>query len=90
MDNLYVGNLSYDATEDDIRAIFEEFGEVKSVKIIMDRDTGKSKGFGFVEMENGNLAIEGLNGNEFMGRELKISVARPRENSRNRGNSYGR
>ena len=80
--NIYVGNLSYDLSEADLREAFEAFGEVDSAKIITDRDTGRSKGFGFVEMSdqgNGESAIEGLNGQELSGRALRVNEARPRE-----------
>ena len=79
--NIYVGNLSYDATEDDLRKAFEDFGSVDSVKIITDRYTGRSKGFGFVEMTNDDeakTAISDLNDKEFKGRNLKVNEARPR------------
>ncbi len=80
--NIYVGNLSYDISEADLREAFEAFGEVDSAKIITDRDTGRSKGFGFVEMPdqgNGTTAIDGLNGQELGGRPLRVNEARPRE-----------
>ena len=80
--NIYVGNLSYDISESDLREAFEAFGEVDSAKIITDRDTGRSKGFGFVEMPdqgNGTSAIDGLNGQELGGRPLRVNEARPRE-----------
>lgn len=80
--NLYVGNLSYDTTEDDLRNLFAEHGEVTSVNIISDRMTGRSKGFGFVEMataEAGKAAIEKINEKSVMGRNIKVSEARPRE-----------
>ena len=80
--NIYVGNLSYNVTEEDLRALFTEFGDVSSAKLIMDRDTGQSKGFGFVEMPNdseGEAAIEGLNGSEVMERAMVVNQARPRE-----------
>ncbi|HDD59736.1 MAG: RNA-binding protein [Thermoplasmata archaeon] len=79
--NIYVGNLSYDMTEDDLRKVFEEFGKVESVKIIMDRYSGRSKGFGFVEMpdeDEAKKAIGELNGKSVMGREIKVNEARPR------------
>jgi len=79
--NIYIGNLSYDASEDDVRSAFEAFGQVESVKIIKDRYTGRSKGFGFVEMaddEAAQAAITELNDKEFMGRNLKVNKARPR------------
>jgi RNA recognition motif-containing protein len=80
--NIYVGNLSYQATEDDLREVFGEHGEVRSVNVIMDRTTGQSRGFAFVEMatkEGGEAALAALNGFELRGRPLKINEARPRE-----------
>jgi RNA recognition motif-containing protein len=80
--NLFVGNLSYNASEDDVRQAFSAFGEVASVSIIMDRETGRPKGFGFVEMPNqteAQAAIAGLNGKELAGRNLNVNEARPRE-----------
>jgi len=85
--NIYVGNLSYDTRENDLRTAFEEFGSVDSVKIIMDKYTDRSKGFGFVEMTNdeeGKAAISGLDGKEVQGRAIKVNVARPREERKNR------
>ena len=78
--NIYVGNLPWSATEEDVRAAFEAFGEVISVKLINDRETGRPRGFGFVEMEDqGALeAIESLDGSDFGGRNLKVNEARPR------------
>lgn len=81
MKNLYVGNLSWDATEDDVKDYFGQIGTVKSAKIITDRDSGKSRGFCFVEMDNADQAIEELNGQEMMGRKLTINEARPRAQS---------
>ena len=81
--NIYVGNMSYDTTEDHLRQAFEAFGEVTSVNIISDRDTGRPKGFGFVEMANADqakAAIEGLNATDLNGRTLNVNEARPREN----------
>ncbi|MDH4201865.1 MAG: RNA-binding protein [Phycisphaerae bacterium] len=78
---IYVGNLSYDVAEDDLRQAFSEFGEVKSVNLLTDRQTGQSKGFGFVEMaevSEGQAAIKEMNGKEFMGRELKVDQAKER------------
>lgn len=80
--NIYVGNLSYRMGDADLEAIFAKFGEVKSAKIIMDRETGRSKGFGFVEMMTeiaGSEAIEALNESEIEGRKLRVNEARPRE-----------
>lgn len=80
--NIYVGNLSYKVDEFDLKEIFAEYGEVNSARIIMDRETRKSKGFGFVEMtqdEDGRKAIEELNGGELDGRNIVVNEARPRE-----------
>ena len=79
--NIYVGNLSYDATEDDIREAFAKFGNVSSVNVIMDRETGRPRGFAFVEMSNGdeaNEAIKELNLQEIAGRAVTVNEARPR------------
>jgi len=81
--NLYVGNLSYRLTEDELRQAFEEFGQVSSCTIIKDRVTGESKGFGFLEMpekSEAEAAINGLNGKDLKGRKLNVNEARPREN----------
>ena len=80
--NLYVGNLSYDVTEADLRAAFEAFGAVASVSIIKDQYSGQSEGFSFVEMPSASEAqpaITGLHGKEFLGRTLNVNEARPRE-----------
>lgn len=80
--NIYVGNLSYRMNDKDLEEIFLKFGAVKSAKVIMDKETGKSKGFGFVEMVEssaGSQAIEALNGNECEGRTLRVNEAKPRE-----------
>lgn len=79
MKNIYVGNISYSATEDNIKELFEQHGKVNSAKIIIDRYTQRSKGFGFVEMEDENEAdeaINAINGIEFLGRDLKVNEAR--------------
>ena len=79
--NIYVGNLSHETTETELRQAFEKFGEVTKVSIIIDRDTNQSKGFGFVELgskEHGQAAIAGLNGEQLGGRKLTVSEARPR------------
>ena len=79
---IYVGNLSYSSTEEDIRAGFQEFGTVDSADLIMDRNTGRSKGFAFVEMSNeaeAKAAIQGMNGKDLDGRSLNVNEARPRE-----------
>ena len=80
--NIYVGNLSHDASEDDMRQAFEAFGQVASATIIKDKFSGESRGFGFVEMPNkpeAQAAIQGLNGQDLKGRALKVSEARPRQ-----------
>ncbi len=80
--NIYVGNLSYGMSEDELREAFGAFGEVSSVKILMDRESGRSRGFGFVEMPNANeaeSAIAQLNGKDVGGRALRINEARPKE-----------
>ncbi len=90
--NIYVGNLSYEATEDDLREAFARFGQVASVNVIKDRDTGRSKGFGFVEMPTqaeAQAAIAGLNGQELKGRALNVNEARPRTERRDRGGRGG-
>ena len=91
MTNIYVGNLSYEATEDDIRQAFEAHGEVSSVSIIMDKMTGRSRGFGFVEMADagqGQAAISALNLQEIRGRAMTVNEAKPKSESAGRG-SYG-
>lgn len=81
--NIYVANISFKATEDQLKELFEEFGEVQSVRIVTDRVSGRSKGFGFVEMPNdaeAREAINDLNGAEFLERTLVVNEARPRTN----------
>jgi RNA recognition motif-containing protein len=90
---IYIGNMSFDTTEPQLRTAFEGYGEVSSVNIIMDRDSGKPKGFGFVEMatdSEATAAIAGLNGKELDGRALNVNEAKPKEQSGNRsgGNGY--
>lgn len=89
MKNIFVGNLSFGTTEESVRALFEPYGTIERVNIITDRDTGQSRGFGFVEM-SGNAeaqrAIEELDGREFDGRPLKVNEARPKES---RGGGFG-
>jgi cold-inducible RNA-binding protein len=83
MKNIFVGNLSFDATEDTVRSLFETYGAVDKVNIVTDRDTGRARGFGFVEMSvnaEADRAIDGLNGRELGGRALNVNEARPREN----------
>ncbi len=80
--NIYVGNLSHDATDEDLKQAFEAFGQVTSATVIKDKFSGESRGFGFVEMPNkpeAQAAITGLNGQDLKGRSLKISEARPRQ-----------
>jgi RNA recognition motif-containing protein len=80
--NIYVGNLPFSASEDDVRQVFEAYGEVRSVTLIKDRETGRMRGFGFVEMpDDGHAqdAIQALNGKDFIGRALVVNQARPRE-----------
>jgi len=81
---LYIGNLPYSATEDEVRQEFERFGSVQSVALISDRDTGRAKGFGFVEMDDAGAdkAIEQMDGKDFGGRPLRVNEARPREDRR--------
>ena len=89
---LYVGNLSYEVDSSELEQLFAQFGQVASAQIINDRDTGRSKGFGFVEMANDNeaqAAIDGLNGKEHGGRALTVNEARPREDRGGGGGSGG-
>lgn len=79
MKKIYIGNLSFDSTEADIRTLFEQHGAVQSVNLITDRETGRSRGFGFVEMDSAEEAIKALDGTEIGGRALKVNEARPRE-----------
>ncbi len=92
--NIYIGNLSYETTEDDLRGAFEAFGQVTSVNILTDKYSGKPRGFAFVEMakkEEADAAINGLNGKELNGRTLNVSEARPRtEGGGDRGGGGGR
>jgi len=93
--NIYVGNISYQASDDDLLEVFEAIGSVDSASIIFDRYSGRSKGFGFVEMPNdeeATRAIEELDGKELLGRPLKVNQARPREDRPRRsggGGGYG-
>ena len=85
MKNIYVGNLSYDATEDELRQAFSQYGEVSSVNIITDRETGRSRGFAFVEMPDGkaaDTAIEALNLAQIAGRSITVNEARPKTERR--------
>jgi len=79
--NIFVGNLSFNTSEDELRQIFETYGQVERVSILTDRETGRSRGFGFVEMANaeeGEKAIAGLNGSQFGGRTINVNEARPK------------
>lgn len=100
--SIYVGNLSYDVTQDDLNAVFAEYGTVKRVQLPLDRETGRPRGFGFVEMSTEaeeTAAIEALDGAEWMGRDLRVNKAKPRENraggggggrgGQDRGNRFG-
>jgi cold-inducible RNA-binding protein len=89
---IYVGNLSYQTTENDLASLFEQIGEVESVSVITDRDTGRSKGFAFVEMgsEDADKAIGDLNGTELNGRALTVNEARPRQERTGGGGGGGR
>ena len=83
--NIYVGNLSFDTSENDLQAAFATYGTVSAARVATDRDTGRARGFGFVEMANdaeGQAAIRGLNGSELQGRTLTVNVAKPREERR--------
>jgi RNA recognition motif-containing protein len=89
--NIYVGNLAYSTTEDDLRNMFEAYGKVDRVSVVMDRMTGRSKGFGFVEMSNnaeGKAAIEGLHDMETQGRKLVVNEAKPKEDRPARRDRY--
>ncbi|MDX9857895.1 MAG: RNA-binding protein [candidate division Zixibacteria bacterium] len=88
---IYIGNMSFNTTEDDLRQTFESFGEVSDINIITDRDTGRPRGFAFVEMPDSGAAssaIAGLNGKELDGRQLTVNEAKPRTND-NRGGGGG-
>ncbi|HEU0068073.1 MAG TPA: RNA-binding protein [Nitrospiraceae bacterium] len=91
---LYVGNLSYNVTNSNLEEMFASFGQVSSAQVVMDRETGRSKGFGFVEMQDSNAAqaaIDGLNEREHDGRQLKVNEAKPREDRNGgRGGRGGR
>jgi RNA recognition motif-containing protein len=90
--NIYIGNMSYEVTEEDLQQAFEAFGQVESVNIIKDKFSGRSKGFGFVEMPdkaNAQSAINELNGKELKGRTLNVNEARPRTESSGGGGGYG-
>ena len=90
--NIYAGNLPWDLSEDELRKTFEAFGQVESVRIITDRYSGRSRGFGFVEMPNkeeGDAAIADLNGKDMKGRAIKVNEARAKDDNRGRGGGGG-
>ena len=90
--NIYVGNLSFETTEDSLQLAFTEYGEVTTARVITDKITGRSRGFGFVEMPDNSkaeAAIQALNGKEVGGRPLTVNEARPREDRGNSGRSSG-
>lgn len=89
--NIFVSNLNYSVSSDDLRTLFESYGEVSSAKVIEDRETGRSRGFGFVEMSNtdGQKAIDELNEAEYEGKTLSVSVARPKTERPSGGGGYG-
>ena len=95
MKKMYVGNIPYNATEEDLRGLFSEYGEIESLKIMQDQFTGRSKGFGFIEMadeEDAKKAIGTLNGKDFMGKSLTVAEARPQQKRRgfdDRRGGYG-
>jgi len=89
--NIYVGNLPFSVTEADFRAMFEEYGAVSSANLIMDRDTGRPRGFGFIEMDDDSqaqAAMDGLDGADLDGRALKVNEAKPREKRSSRDRSW--
>jgi len=90
--NLYVGNLSFSTTDDDLVQLFSPYGQVVSAKVIVDRETNRPRGFGFVEMaqaEEAQKAVEALDQKDFMGRTLKVNLAKPREDRPRRGGGGG-
>ncbi len=90
--NIYVGNLGYQVSEDELKAAFQAYGDVESARIITDRDSGRSKGFGFVEMPDrgqATAAIQGLNGTELSGRAINVNEARPKAPRDSRGGGFG-
>ncbi len=93
MVNIYVGNLPYNTTDEELESVFAQFGTVQRAQIIMDRETGRSRGFGFVEMPDsgeGQRAIEELNGKDYGGRPLTVNEARPRSGGGGGGGGYDR
>jgi cold-inducible RNA-binding protein len=93
MKNIFVGNLSFDTTEDDLRQLFSQYGSVDRVSIMTDRDTGRSRGFAFVEMANteeGEKAIQSLNGTQLGGRNINVNEARPKAEHGGRSGGSGK
>jgi RNA recognition motif-containing protein len=91
--NIYVGNLSYDVKEENLRQAFEAFGKVNSATVVVDKYSGQPRGFGFVEMDNkaeAQAAIENLNGKELLGRQVVVNEARPRDDRGGKGGQRGR
>ena len=91
--NIYVGNLSLEVTEDDLREAFETYGQISSVKVIKDKFTGEPRGFGFIEMpdqQEAKVAMKGLNGSELKGKAITVNEARSRADKRRRGGGGGR
>ncbi len=91
--NMYVSNLSFHTTDDDLKNLFSAYGEVSSSKIITDRESGRSRGFGFVEMPDDNSAqkaMQGLNGKDIEGRTLSVTIARPKEQRSGGGGSFSK
>ena len=89
--DIYVGNLAYKTTDDDLRALFSEHGEVTSARVVTDRVSGQSKGFGFVEMPDRDAAqkaIDAINGNDFQGRKLRVNESQPKPREARRGGGY--
>jgi RNA recognition motif-containing protein len=90
--DIYVGNIAYAVTDEDLRAAFGAYGKVESARVVIDRDTGRSRGFGFVEMpsqDEANKAIENLNGTELKGRPMTVNPSRPRDDGRGGGGGGG-
>lgn len=92
MTKLYVGNLPFTANEDTLRSLFAEFGTVETLSLVKDRETGNPRGFGFIEMSEGDAAraMQGLNGKDFGGRALKVNEAQDRPRGGGGGGGYGR
>ena len=90
--NIYLGNLSFDTRDEELRTAFSQYGEVSEARVVVDRMTNRSRGFGFVEMPNSDeaqTAIQAMSGRDFQGRTLTVNEARPREERRSGGGGYG-